>query len=172
MRKIQHSLLTVIALLVVAVALVALSPMAGEGQGRPSLPREARKFYLTRSIHDGNEALTACTPGYHMASLWEIFDPTQLRYDTSLGLVLQDSGSGPPSGFGYVRTGMDTIFLSNPFGTPPNCRSWTSDDGAQHEGTVVSLTSSWLSPTGSALSPWQASVTVCSDPARVWCVED
>ena len=171
MHKIRHSLLTVIPLLVVAVTFVALLPMAGEGQGRRDL-RDARKFYLTRTIHDGNEALTACTQGYHMASLWEIFDPTQLRYDTSVGLVLQDSGSGPPSGFGYVRTGMDTIFLSNPFGTPPNCRSWTSDNGALHEGTVVSLTHSWLSQAGSSLSPWQASVTVCSDPARVWCVED
>ena len=171
MDKIRHSLLTVISLLVVAVIFAAFSPSAGEGQGRPS-PLEPRKFYLTRTIHDGNEALTACAAGYHMASLWEIFDPTQLRYDTSLGFVLADSGSGPPSGYGYVRTGLEAVFVSNTFGTPPNCRAWTSDNGALHEGTAVSLTSVWLNQAGSALSPWQASVTVCSDPARVWCVAD
>ena len=171
MHTIRHSLVTVIPLIVVAAIFAALSPMAGEGQGRPSV-REPRKFYLTRTAHDGNEALTACAPGYHMASLWEIFDPTQLRYETSLGLVLADSGSGPPGGYGYIRTGMEAVFVSNTFGTPPNCRAWTSDNGALYEGTAVSLTSAWLTQVGSALSPWNATVTVCSEPARVWCVED
>ena len=32
-----------------------------------------------------------------MASMWEIHDPSDLRYDTDLGLTLADSGSGPPS---------------------------------------------------------------------------
>jgi len=57
----------------------------------------ARKYYLTQTFHDGNEVLTACAVGYHMASLWEIQDPTSLRYDNILGFNRADSGSGPPS---------------------------------------------------------------------------
>ena len=36
-----------------------------------------RKFYLTKTEHNGAQALSACAPGYHMASLWEIHDPTK-----------------------------------------------------------------------------------------------
>ncbi len=57
----------------------------------------ARQFYLTRNRFQGDEALTACAPGYHMASLWEIHDVTYLRYNTALGSTQADSGLGPPS---------------------------------------------------------------------------
>lgn len=172
MTTIRHSLVTAIPLLITGVAIGALSTTAGEGQGRVPPTRETRRFYLTRTAHDGNEALTACASGYHMASLWEIFDPTQLRYDTALGLVEDDSGAGPPVGFGYVRTGRDATSASTPSGIPPNCNAWTSDNGALHEGVAVSLTFGWQFTAATSLSPWLASVNVCSDPAHVWCVQD
>ena len=40
-----------------------------------------RKFYLTQTTHNGAQALSACAPGYHMASLWEINEPR--TYDTT-----------------------------------------------------------------------------------------
>ncbi len=56
-----------------------------------------RKFYLTKTLHTGAQALSACATGYHMASLWEIHDPTNLRYNTELGFTSgSDSGFGPP----------------------------------------------------------------------------
>ncbi len=61
---------------------------------------KARKFYLTReNTFDGSEAPSACAAGYHMASLWEIFDPSNLVYDTALG---------HPSGDAYTINDADT----------------------------------------------------------------
>ena len=56
-----------------------------------------RQFYLTSALAIGDEALTACAAGYHMASLWEITDLSNLRYNTSLGQASGDSGQGPPT---------------------------------------------------------------------------
>jgi hypothetical protein len=58
-----------------------------------------RKYYMTRDRYDGAHALTACAAGYHMASLWEIHETSNLRYDTELGLTRGDSGCGPPNSF-------------------------------------------------------------------------
>ena len=42
-------------------------------------------FYLTRTTHVGNQVLTACAAGYHMASLWEILDPSNLKSQHGIG---------------------------------------------------------------------------------------
>jgi hypothetical protein len=47
--------------------------------------KEPRSFYLTQSLFTGSDALSACADGYHMASLWEVFDTTGLKYNTTLG---------------------------------------------------------------------------------------
>jgi hypothetical protein len=99
-----------------------------------------RKFYLTPASHTGAEALSACAAGYHMASLWEIHDPTTLRCDSGLGHATLDSGSGPPVALGWIRTGTAT----NPFdgiGTA-NCNVWTSASGL-NKGTVGFLSNIW-----------------------------
>ena len=57
-----------------------------------------RNFYLTKTTtHNGDTPLSACDTGYHMAALWEIHDPTNLRYDTGHGLTAADSGFGAPN---------------------------------------------------------------------------
>jgi len=74
-----------------------------------------RGYYLTQSTYQGNETLTACASGYHFASLWEILDPSNLKYDTDLGMVRDDSGQGPPSYVeGWVRTGYYSSTSSTP----------------------------------------------------------
>ncbi len=76
--------------------------------GRCTPRGEERRYYLAPLNYSGSQALTACAAGFHMASLWEIFDFTALTYDRSLGIVRPDSSAGPPAGgsaaSGWVRT--------------------------------------------------------------------
>lgn len=73
---------------------------------------QPRRFYVTQDAFRGEHALNACTAGFHMASLWEIFDVTTLKYDTQLGRTLPDSGEGPPAGQrGWIRTGVGARHL-------------------------------------------------------------
>ena len=128
-----------------------------------------RKFYLTQTQHNGAQALSACAAGYHMASLREIVDTSNLRYDTDLGFTVEDSGFGPPSRFGWIRTGN----LATDFFTPGvgNCNAWTSADLGDG-GTVVAPNADW-SDAGTAVSPWTSAATSCNNSnLRVWCVQD
>jgi hypothetical protein len=114
-------------------------------------------------MHAGNQALTACAAGFHMASLWEIYDPSNLKYDTTLGLVHADSGSGPPSGAfnagqGWIRTGAPGA--SNVPGVA-NCQAWSTTSG---QGTRASLTAIG--------GPWAVIEDPCAGESRVWCVEE
>jgi hypothetical protein len=130
-----------------------------------------RRFYLTRTTHDGAEALTACAAGYHMASMWEILDPSNLRYDTELGFTRDDSGSGPPTSIsGWIRTGSDGLATS--VQGEGNCRAWTSAISTDR-GTVVALPSVWALPPETIITnPWFASTNQCIFNLRVWCVQD
>ncbi|CAN5485399.1 hypothetical protein BH20ACI3_BH20ACI3_33540 [soil metagenome] len=110
--------------------------------------------------------MTACAAGYHMASLWEIHDPSNLRYDTALGQTLEDSGFGPPALPGAVRTGGNA---AGTFGEP-NCNVWTSDSNSEI-GTLATLDFDW-NDDARRVSPWHVSASFCSSPNRVWCVQD
>jgi hypothetical protein len=128
-----------------------------------------RKFYLTRNTNDGAQASVACTPGYHMASLWEIHDPSNLRYNTELGLIQADSGVGPPTGvLGWIRTGGSSVNAGFPGFA--NCSTWTSDSNAER-GTLVKLSSEWLS-TANYVDPWTSGLAPCNSTQQVWCVQD
>ncbi len=156
-------------LALLAVSLLA-TPATADGK------KAGRAFYLTPNPYPGKAALTACAAGFHMASLWEIFDPSSLTYDTALGFTVDDSGSGPPSGVGgWIRTG----FYSSSSQTPgqANCSLWTSVEGS---GTVVWLAGVWLFPAGAPEAsnyifmtlPWIAVAGSCTAGSRVWCVTD
>jgi hypothetical protein len=128
-----------------------------------------RGYYLTTGIYGGSEALTACASGYHMASLWEILDPSNLKYNTDLGITGGDCGQGPPTfpSIGWVRTG----YYSSTSSTPGqgNCNAWTSS-GSGLVGTYAYLTHSW--ETEGDIHVWQVNTTSCSQAPHVWCVED
>src|SRR5262249_30720228 len=129
-------------------------------------------FYLTKNGYNGTEALTACAAGYHMASLFEIRDPSNLRYNTDLGLVFHDSGFGPPANFfGWIRTRTDGPFdIPNP--GQGNCDLWTVGGGGAF-GTAVMLSDQWGDLTKvNVATPWLAFAEQCSLPFRVWCVQD
>jgi hypothetical protein len=131
-----------------------------------------RKFYLTKTTFAGNQTLTACATGYHMASLWEIFDPSNLKYDTTLGETSPDSGFGPTTvAGGWIRTGFANG-VSGISGSV-NCDAWTSDSDT-NAGSVVGLNNDWagVTPGVSLVSPWRVGTLTCDATIRVWCVQD
>jgi hypothetical protein len=134
-----------------------------------------RQYYLTAdSNYIGSQASTACAAGYHMASLWEILDPSNLRYNTSLGDSRADSGMGPPSdSYGWIRTGYSSDDGSDPAHGPgrPNCDTWSSS-GAANYGTTLNLPSEWTDADQQDVSVWDAGWRQCSEGASVWCVAD
>ena len=124
------------------------------------------QYYLTTGSYFGNQALSACAPGYHMASLWELLDTSNLHYNTSLGRASADSGHGPPYYSGWIRTG----YSGSSTGVPgeANCQAWTSNSDGYY-GTTVSLSSDWSAAEEDLLG-WTADSTECSLKRPVWCV--
>ena len=129
-----------------------------------------RRFYLTKTGADGSEALQACAQGFHMASLWEIYDISNLRYDRSLGFGLGDSGFGPPAGaFGWVRTGGSPDVATTGIA---NCNVWTSNSAA-FRGTLIELPRSWDDlEFETQIGSWVAGTGDCGSEAQVWCVQN
>jgi hypothetical protein len=137
-----------------------------------------RQFYLSKLYFQANEATSACAEGYHFASIWEIADPSGLKYNTSLGLTSPDSGSGPPTAIsvlgvpvpsrGWVRTGYS--YSTQDIPGQGNCGTWLSKDGFDW-GTVANLPTDWTSGEQD-IGVWNAEVRTCDTLIRVWCVQD
>jgi hypothetical protein len=121
-----------------------------------------RSFYVTPGLFTANQVLTACAAGYHLASYWEIHEPSNFAYDTSLGLQRASYQSGPPVVAG-ICGGYDPIeaWLDN--GTAPgwqNCNGWTDSAGS------IGLTAYLC---GEGYHQLQAD---CGEQHHVWCVSD
>ena len=89
-------------------------------------PRDPRRaFYLTGTRHTGDEAdgtdgngAGVCANGYHFASMFEILDVSNLRYDVDRGFLQADSGQGPPSNWsGWIRTGFGPSAIQTDLGS-------------------------------------------------------
>jgi len=128
-----------------------------------------RFYYLTKSTFAGDQPIGACAANYHFASLWEIFDTSNLQYDTSLGFTRTDSGKGPPQEAAWIRTGSDANSTSLTIGQA-NCSAWTSA-GATANGTIISLPGSWAF-SSDRIEPWATTTSPCSFPHRAWCIQD
>jgi len=157
--------------LLASLLLLILAWKQGEAApsvGSPVDPRMRREYYLTTTEVSGSQALTACAPSYHMASLWEIMDTSNLQYNSELGYPGNaDQGYGPPSGgyyWGWIRTGG----VSSTSSTPGigNCANWTSDSHANY-GTLACLDDNW-----SEKDMWLAYTETCGTWGRIWCVAD
>ena len=145
-------------------------PPGPAGTGDPGPHGQSPRYYLTQTQVTGSGVLTACAAGYHAASIWEILNPSNLTYNTELGLTQADSGSGPPIAQGWVRTGADAITL--PQGTdevPSNCTAWTSSDPTNNGATAIL---SWYWSPAKQTLPWQPRYAPCSTPMPVWCLEN
>ena len=138
-------------------------------QVAPAASTGMRQFYLDDYPATGATALSVCAEGYHMASLWEILDPSNLRYNPELGMTRDDSGAGPVTYWGWVRTGYlaDTDNVAG----RANCDAWTTSDGAAY-GTIVNLPNGAWSPSYADLHVWYAGTSPCSNYNATWCVED
>jgi hypothetical protein len=134
-----------------------------------------RFFYLTPGEYIGQVADTACAAGFHMASIWEILDPSALEYDTSNGRGLGDSAEGPPAGMpGWIRTGSESLLIYPGQEALPglaNCAAWTSSFGI-YFGSEVALTAYWNSSAPTTFEFWYPSTTACDATRPVWCVQD
>jgi len=135
----------------------------------PATP--GRHFYVTYETYTTNTALAACSPGYHMASLWEILDVSDLAYDSTQppAKTVPDSGYGPPSNwYGWVRTG--NVASSDSTAGTGNCQNWSSVS-ANDYGVAVKLANTWETAPGHILG-WEATSFTCDTAAPVWCVGD
>lgn len=136
-------------------------------------PRGARRYYLTESEHTGATALTACTAGYHMASVWEIDTLSNLEYAAVPARGVSstpdrgDQGSGPPFKSGWIRTG----HVPGATGVPTslsNCLAYSTNSGF---GTLA-LPRPRVSSTDVNVGSWFLEQRDCSLTESVWCVED
>ncbi len=177
-----------VALLALALLMAALGGYLAWGQGEvvasgPQAPLDharnrplassagMRQYYLTKTTHNGADADEAgvCASGYHFASLWEILDPSNLKYNPALGTTVPDSGQGPPTLYvGWARTGYNPTHSDN--AGRANCDAWTSSSDGER-GTYAYLRSEWAT-TEPAIHVWKAGTTRCSLAKLVWCVED
>jgi hypothetical protein len=163
-----------VVLSLVLVALIAFGYFAWSGgaaiAANPEAPQAVnageRQFYLTKNTYIGREAPDACEKGYHFASLWEILDPSNFKYNTTLGQERPDSGSGPVTYRGWIRTGY-TNNSDNTVGRA-NCMGWNNIMGY---GTTVQLPNTWDAG-WSDIHIWSANIYTCGEANRVWCVED
>jgi hypothetical protein len=140
-------------------------------EGVTATGQGTRHVYATEYNFYPDEALAACGPGYHMASLWEILDTSNwvYDYDHPAAHVQDDSGRGPPSRwYGWIRTGYWSSGDTAP-GTG-NCLAWSSRSDNEH-GTLVRLSGTWETEPGEILT-WDAYSIHCDSIAPVWCVKD
>lgn len=173
MFSVKKSVIALVGIMVLAGAMSGLVPLVGHGQGGKPSTRDARRlFYITRTGFNGSQALTACAQGYHMASFWEIFDVSNLKYNTELGRISGDSGFGPPSsvqGLGWIRNGDFANTGAGP--SPSNCDAWTSANAAD-TGTSANLSFGDLSNPVRVGAPWVVQEISCEFPISVWCMQD
>jgi hypothetical protein len=167
--------LVAILLLLAVIALVtwsqqpAVAQSATESQLETSASAGRRQYYITWDSYTPTLAIGACAEGYHFASLWEILDPSNLEYNSTLGWTNNDSGYGPPTEkYGWIRTGYNS---EGGVGTggPQNCRAWTSADGNDW-GTQASLASQWA--VDQDIHVWNVDPYPCNIRWPIWCVED
>ena len=139
-------------------------------------PPKHKTYYLTATSFTGGGAITACDSGFHMASLSEIRDPSNLQY----AIVSIPVHEAPPSTvesshklnhMGWIRTGEAPLCEY-----PDNCDFWTSSSDRQ-SGTTMERHSSRGSvrPEPSVKDPitsWHKTLTSCALPEHVWCMED
>ena len=87
-------------------------------------PTGRRSFFLTESTHAGATAGAACGAGFHVASIYEILDPSNLYYDESRGW--DGPGSGPPfTPGGWV------------YGGDAHCSDYTTTTGLGHTAVML-----------------------------------
>jgi hypothetical protein len=138
-------------------------------------PGERRRYYLTTQTFPGNHGANVCAPGFHMASIHELRDTTQLAYHPTLGATSADAGAGPPLLAGWMRTGASAS-AGSPVAGSANCAvgqtAWASNSASDF-GSAASLTDNWNdTPAYRSGGMWEAGAPTCNQSLPAWCVED
>jgi hypothetical protein len=166
------SCVLVVLALLVYLTLTGERVAASEAETAQASSTGMRQFYLTKLGHMAYAATTACAEGYHMASLWELADPTNLKYNVALGLGASggDLGQGPPATHGDISGWVRTGYAANS-GTIPgkaNCDGWESTTGY---GSTAYLHYDWTSGMED-VGVWSVDIKTCQYDWFVWCIED
>jgi len=140
------------------------------------VPVKPKMYYLTKNTFDGGDAIKSCDPRFHMASISEIQDPSNLQYvnrSTSVyDSLVDDEGLGPPSNqMGWVRSG-----VYPPSGFVYDCDDFRDNHNDQL-ATTLTLKAFWpnAGPGQPVVTPdyvVHAAQHPCSQPEPVWCVGD
>jgi hypothetical protein len=138
-----------------AVSSLALTPGTVTGPG-------PRTFYVTPGLFTGNEALKACGAGYHLASYFEIREPSNFAYDIRRGLRHARYQAGPPvsnGGGGYdpLQAWLDDGQAPN---ADSNCTGWTDSTGSRGQTMYLYLRT------------YAFVQADCGEEHHVWCVSD
>ncbi len=171
--RLSRGVVTTLVAVLIAVTLFSFSltgesAVASTREASPAQSGGMRQFYLGNG-GTGNQAET-CETGYHLASLWEIADPSNLKYNTTYGATSSDSGQGPPSTTsGWVRTGYTGQDETTIAGRA-NCDAWSTWYSTRY-GTVAQLPNNWTSG-AQDMGVWQLSIAECNDLRPSWCIED
>ena len=140
-----------------------------------------RRYYMTTTTHNGAQALSACAAGFHMASMWELTESSNLAYDYVRGATEDDSGFGPPAdgllstyGPAWARNGAEASGSIVPGPGGKNCIAWTTSGAGQY-GSAVALVPQWGDFGGEVfnrVAPWLGHERSCDMSLWVWCMED
>jgi hypothetical protein len=143
----------------------------GNHCGDGSCTSDGRKrFHLSRNAVIASQAPSECSPGFHMAALSEISNPSSLHYDFTRGQTSEnDDSRGIPSVQGWIRS-VDPGYSSSNFAGHANCFGYQSA-AATDKGTTLYLNFDW-SQAATTGSPWVAAAQACNQQFAVWCVED
>jgi hypothetical protein len=129
-----------------------------------------KRFYVTPTTFSGDQAdnFGNCTSGFHFASIWEIREPSLMRYDTLRGQTLADSGQGAPAVEGWIRTGTAASTLPGLPAGRADCNAW-SDPSL--EGSSARPAQDW-SGVSERIGFWETAATLCTESLPIWCVEN
>ena len=143
------------------------------------VPARAKMYYLTVNGFTGGDAIKACDPRFHMASISEIQDPSNLQYASrstpAYDAPAYDQGWGTPSNhMGWVRSG---VYSQSGFAYACDVYLAGSDLA---KDTTMTLYTFWFDARSSIPTSqpdhvwwqWHAAHHPCSQPEPVWCVED
>ena len=125
-----------------------------------------RRVLISSTQNTGGEAPEQCPDGFHMASLFEVLDPTSFKW---VGSQFSDAGGGPPSGFpAWIRTGINGAGIPITPGQA-NCELWDSNSSEKF-GSVASLV--WDTDVTGDAFPWKLDIFSCDTVRPTWCAED
>lgn len=136
---------------------VVLTPAWAKGKASIA---DMRSFYLSTNKVQGDLAYDACADGYHFAGVAEIWDTSNLVYNTELGITWNPLIQGPPADIGGWIDNAD-------FDPSDNCWNWsTNSSGSTGIGANIR---------GDAVLDgklWNAFLSTCDAERYVWCVSD